>query len=86
MRDGRQDMFPALLLSEGVYKAADVGEAAALLIMETMQRDLPEQLCRLSAVQWSQPHGPQRRAHPSPLRGFVMPPTWRTTSHTSIRL
>ena len=66
MRAGRQDMVQALVLAEGVYKAADVGEAAAVQIMDTMQRDLPEHLCRLETVQWSQPQGPQRYSN-----GFI---------------
>ena len=56
----QQDMVQALILAEGVYKAADLGEAAAVDIMDSMQSELPEHLCRLEAVQWSQPHGPQR--------------------------
>ena len=60
MPAGQQDMFPALLLSEGVYKAADLGEEEAVQIMDTMQRGLPEHLCRLAAVQYLQPHGAQR--------------------------
>jgi len=68
-------MLPALLLSEGIYKAADVGEAAAVQIMDTMQRGLPEHLCRLSAVQLSQPRGPQRcarRCSPSSVHARIM--------------
>ena len=53
-----QDMVQALLLSEGVYKGADLGEAAAVDIMDSMQSELP--LSRLTSVQWSKPHGPQR--------------------------
>ena len=61
MRIWRQDVVPALLLCETVYKAADLGETAALRIMDTMQRELPEHVSSpLLSVQWSQPQGRQR--------------------------
>jgi hypothetical protein len=56
----QRDMVHALLLSEGVYRGAELGEDRAVGIMDSLQSELPEHLCRLEAVQWSQPNGPQR--------------------------
>ena len=53
----QRDMVHALVLSEGVYRGVEHGEAAALDIMDSLQSELRSEL---QAVQWSQPHGPQR--------------------------
>ena len=54
-------MLHALLLSEGVYKAVDEGEAAAADAIDRMQEEtLPAHIARIQAVQWSRPHVKQR--------------------------
>lgn len=58
---GSQDMLHALLLSEGVYKAVDEGEAAAADAIDKLQAEtLPSHIKRLQAVQWSRRHVDQR--------------------------
>ena len=54
-------MLHALILSEGVYRAVDEGELAAVEAIDTLQRELAlEASSALQAVQWSQPHANQR--------------------------